>query len=500
MKRIFLMILAACLFFSGISVQAAFETEAAVCREILQAQWEKESVSDLQAYIDRLAETPGDGREWYLYALAVSDPSLDFSEYAQKLREYLLQKNPQNPVSRQKYALILYACGFDSDFIEDVKQNTVGTMGVMSVIFGLHLANNGLVPENMTANTIVDMLLSLRLDKGGYAVSGTLPNPDATAMAIQALAPYYGIRTDVKDAVDADLMLLGEMQTENGGFVAYGVENPESTAQVLLALTCLGLDSDTDLRFIKNGNTVTDAILRFQLENGTFSHEKNGSTDEKANMQVLLAMTAKEKKFNPYLLSPQTLSEKAPQSLNWKLFLIIGIVISALLICLILFLCKKKLVKQYLPILILAAAAICTVLFLDIQTTDSYYGNTPLKENIIGEVTLSIRCDVVMGTNAPASLPENGMILPPTVFPIAEGDSVYTILTEAARQYEIHMESGGSGELAYIEGIAYLYELQFGELSGWIYSVNGEYASSGCGRYLLSPGDVIVWEYSLDLK
>ena len=52
--------------------------------------------------------------------------------------------------------------------------------------------------------------------------------------------------------------------------------------------------------------------------------------------------------------------------------------------------------------------------------------------------------------------------------------------------------------MAYIRGIAYIYELEYGDLSGWIYRVNGESPSVGCGSYILSDGDRIVWHYSLE--
>ena len=52
---------------------------------------------------------------------------------------------------------------------------------------------------------------------------------------------------------------------------------------------------------------------------------------------------------------------------------------------------------------------------------------------------------------------------------------------------------------AYIAGINNLYEFDYGELSGWIYSVNGVQADVGCGQYLLSDGDKIKWEYTCNL-
>jgi hypothetical protein len=52
---------------------------------------------------------------------------------------------------------------------------------------------------------------------------------------------------------------------------------------------------------------------------------------------------------------------------------------------------------------------------------------------------------------------------------------------------------------AYIEGIANLYEFDRGELSGWMYCVNGWYPNYGCSAYKLKDGDAIEWHYTTDL-
>ncbi len=79
-------------------------------------------------------------------------------------------------------------------------------------------------------------------------------------MAIQALAPYYETDAEARAAVDRALEMLSGMQDSQGGFASKGIANSESCAQVVVALTSLGLDPDTDPRFVKNGNSVLDAL------------------------------------------------------------------------------------------------------------------------------------------------------------------------------------------------------------------------------------------------
>jgi hypothetical protein len=53
--------------------------------------------------------------------------------------------------------------------------------------------------------------------------------------------------------------------------------------------------------------------------------------------------------------------------------------------------------------------------------------------------------------------------------------------------------------MAYISGINYIYEFDFGDLSGWTYTVNGKTPSVGASQYTLKDGDVIEWKYTLTL-
>lgn len=134
--------------------------------------------------------------------------------------------------------------------------------------------------------------------------------------------------------------------------------------------------------------------------------------------------------------------------------------------------------------------------FVDIQSAEDYYQNVTQPQNPCGSVTISIRCDTVAGME---NAPENTEILPKTEVPISEGDTVFDVLTRATRSEGIRIEYSGSPQMAYIQGIADLYEFDCGDLSGWVYHVNGESPSVGCGECAVSDGDSIEWLYSLDL-
>jgi hypothetical protein len=96
----------------------------------------------------------------------------------------------------------------------------------------------------------------------------------------------------VKEAVEKALACLSKLQLATGGYGYQGTENTESTAQVLVALSALGLDPETDARFIKEGNTLLSALLAFEKEDGSFSHELGGETNQMASEQAYYALTA----------------------------------------------------------------------------------------------------------------------------------------------------------------------------------------------------------------
>ena len=97
-------------------------------------------------------------------------------------------------------------------------------------------------------------------------------------MAIQALASYYSSNAKVKSAIGDALNRLSQMQEANGGYTSWGTANAESVAQVIVALTSLGIDPASDGRFIKNGYSTLDALATFYNDKGGFKHSQSDTT------------------------------------------------------------------------------------------------------------------------------------------------------------------------------------------------------------------------------
>lgn len=146
--------------------------------------------------------------------------------------------------------------------------------------------------EQTTREGLVAEILSYQCSDGGWALMGDESDVDMTAMALTSLAPYQE-ETDVKAAVDAALTYLSDAQQADGGFMSWGESNSESCAQVIVALTALGIDPASDERFLKDGASPLDGLCAFACTGGGFRHSaRQTKPDGMATEQGFYALTA----------------------------------------------------------------------------------------------------------------------------------------------------------------------------------------------------------------
>ena len=134
---------------------------------------------------------------------------------------------------------------------------------------------------------------------------------------------------------------------------------------------------------------------------------------------------------------------------------------------------------------------------------------TPTSEAGKGQYscTVSIECKTILpklsGMNPKLRklIPEDGVILEGETVYFDEGDTVFDVLKKVCRENDISLEYNyvPAFKTVYIEGIADLYEFDGGNLSGWQYSVNGEFVMLGCSAKTVSDGDVVSWRYTCDM-
>ena len=121
--------------------------------------------------------------------------------------------------------------------------------------------------------------------------------------------------------------------------------------------------------------------------------------------------------------------------------------------------------------------------------------------------TISISCATLLNNKELLDpdkvelIPSDGWVLRPMEVTFHEGENVFQVLQRVCKQQKIHLEFMDTPlyNSAYIEGIHNLYEFDAGDLSGWMYQVNGWFPNYGCSRYQLQDGDTIQWVYTCDL-
>ena len=139
-------------------------------------------------------------------------------------------------------------------------------------------------------DAIVDHLLSIQRETGAWSDRSDNSNNsvDATAMVLQALARYQS-NAAVRAATDKALTWLSSVQTSTG----FG--SAEADAQVIVALSALGIDCMTDERFTKSGANVMKNLLRYAEANGSFVHDRSDDTtadNEMSTEQAAYALVA----------------------------------------------------------------------------------------------------------------------------------------------------------------------------------------------------------------
>ncbi len=247
--------------------------------------------------------TAGYGDEWTVFALlragaALPDGYLD--GYRQAVQTAICEKKGVLSTTRAtEYARLILALRAASDTPTNISGYSLLTalsdsrfvcrQGVNGLIYTLlALDFGGYACANR--EVYISELLSRQLSDGGWALSGQNADPDITAMALQALARYKN-REDVAACIEKALSCLSALQQKDGGFCSYGAANCESVAQVILALSELGIPL-TDSRFVRSGGGLLSALLQYRTANGGFCHTQGGEAQVLTTGQALLALCA----------------------------------------------------------------------------------------------------------------------------------------------------------------------------------------------------------------
>lgn len=295
----------------------------------------EEQIQNTAKFLQRSVKNPeisSVGGEWIILGLSRSgiEVAQDYYDNYYKNVENTL-KEKQGELHRVKYTeydrviLALTSIGKDVknvagyDLIKPLADfNTLIKQGINGPIFALialdskdyEIPIEKSIRVQTTRDMLVDLIIGREIKGGGWALDkdANYSEPDTTAMAIQGLTPYYSTNSDVKVAVDRAIKWLSDSQGKDGGYSTWDAVNSESIAQVIVALTGMGIDPYNDERFIKNENSLMSALLDFSADEGGFYHLKvgekgrgglkPGEVDIMATEQAMYALSAYNRFIN----------------------------------------------------------------------------------------------------------------------------------------------------------------------------------------------------------
>ncbi len=176
-------------------------------------------------------------------------------------------KNPENVAG---YDLTVYLDDYD-------KVTNQGVNAAWYALLSARVADIELKHEDDYVDYILNSIITKEYDGKGLS--------DYISIGIQALSGYVS-NPQVKTTIDDSIDVLSSYQDADGS-----MGNCESTAMCIIALTMNDINPFTDERFIKDGNTLIDGLMKYYLSDGAFCHtmelrEPNIMASEQALMAL----------------------------------------------------------------------------------------------------------------------------------------------------------------------------------------------------------------------
>ncbi|MDR1159308.1 MAG: S-layer homology domain-containing protein [Syntrophomonadaceae bacterium] len=500
-------------------------------------------------------ESPDFGSEWHVLALARSD-ELDENWaqiYLNNLETDAQFSGKTGPLSihdtkvteNERLVLALTALGidaenwnerdlisplFDTDYIE--KQ------GINGSIFGIIAFNSAdyEVPPAVKAFCLNSILENQLADKG-WTLYGDTADPDTTGMALQALAPYYAmgetaynalgiegapVWNQIQTSVNGAIQTLSNIQENDGAYISWGAANAENCAQVLTTLCLLGIDPETDMRFIKNGKSVLDALISFRDDDtGGFKHITTGPVNSAATEHAAYALvahwrmknhmnplydmtdaaprlpsqTVNKTALNSEISKAEKLNQDSYTSSTWNNLQTVLLEAKA-----------AAADSNATQNVVNTAKSVLTEAINALQTVGADPSNPSdsirVTFRLIGSTLAND--DIDLGDNDYKGAHYVTWI-PTSTYTINKNATVYDLFVTALANAELNAVGA---EKNYIESIyapsilgSYrLSELANGKYSGWLYTINGKHIGYGLKEHILPDNAEIVWHYVNDYR
>ncbi len=393
--------------------------------------------------------------------------------------------------------------GADGDFQSFGTFNAESTAQVMIALTAMNIDISSDSRFIKNGNNIFDGLIGYRCDDGGFShVRGTgQSNQMSSVQSMMGLVSLYRFSTSQSPFFDFgvyDYSANNDSTGKCGDKVQQELQNSEAPSLT----QAIPENAETTLSQSEALDTVKAAVSELEYASGKLSKSASSVVTKTFNSENDEEVSEKksENKNND------------DKNINIKLIILISFAAGTAFI-LIIFKKKIKLRNNLLIIFTLIALLLLIISSIDIKSKDRYYSDNDIKktQTAVGTVTLSIDCSTILYNmdkldsqlKESGSIPDDGKILAATEFEFYEGDSVYDILQRAVKKNKIQIAFQGSSDnslgTVYIKSVNNIYEFSCGELSGWIFTVNGEQSGKGCNEVAVSDGDIIRWAFSCDL-
>lgn len=489
----------------------------------------------------------GEDGDWEATSLGVYGQAklIDYVDLLSRAKK-IVEKKPQKVTEYERITIALTAAGFD---VRDLPTNDGKRINLIETIsnhrpmgsnndyiFALLAYDSGNypVPEGATwtRKALIDYLLKVQLSQGGWSLegSGGELEPDITAMAIQALAPYKEqepVRKALNKALD---VLPGYRSADFGYFNVKGEETSETTSQILLALVTMGINPKDDYRYsYRGGKDIVDGLLSFSTISKRFTHTKQpveGYTvgdNPKATWQAFQALAAyqnfKEKggKAPYYPFRFKDFSQEKPGENPSKPDKPIDpdTVVTLRDLGILSLPYKTTYEEGEEPSLdglkVQASYSDGTSEILNNRdlnvfdfSTSSWSPNRIVTIAYGGlKTTFSIQVREKEGAhkdqaNILVKDPKGRTYFPAQNLSIRPGeDTAFSLLQKTGLTYKYNYHKTYSG--VYVSSIEGLAEFDGGPNSGWMYRVNGEFPNHSASLHKIYAGDKVEWLYTRDL-
>lgn len=412
--------------------------------------------------------------DWYILYLANLDAALEIGNHGELTRW----------TDFQRVTLALTALGLDAsdynghDLTAAFKtyipreSRPNHSMTINADIFALIALDSR--PYSGDRERYIDSILAAQGSSGGWGLAWSA-EVDITAMAIQALAPYYDSNSAVRNAINHGLEWIGTQS----------ITDVEDNAQIIVALTALGRDAQS----------YVEALLTF-YDPVTGGFKRNGVVNAMVTEQAAYALVAYHRFVNDmnslYDMSdavwPGTVIIPVDKSvLNSEITKAEGRNASNYTSASWMAMQSVLAVARQ-----VAGNANATQIEVDIAMNNLRVAINALVR--ISTDTTQARAFISV-TDPGARAGQTRVFFAGRYLEIEPGETVYSLL----RKTGLNIVASGPANNRYVVSINGFGEFSDGPNSGWMYKVNDRFYDLSASARVLSDGDRVEWVFTRDL-